>query len=1179
MPHRDSFVHLHLHSDYSLLDGACRIDGIVETAKKHGMPAVALTDHGNLFGAIEFYRKALKAGIKPIVGIEAYVAPGKRTQKDQRGPHEAAQHLTLLVRNETGYRNLLKLSSIAYQEGFYYKPRMDKEILARHSEGLLALSGCLASDVSRAIKADRIADAEAAAGQYRDIFGKGHFYVEVMSHGRDDERAVGREAVALAKRLDLPVVGTNDVHYLHPEDATAHDALLCLSTGRLVSDVERMRYEPREFYFKSSAEMKAAFHDLPEAATNTLRVAELCALDLDFKDKHLPRFAPPDGLDAPTYLERLCEAGLRERYAHLTPEIRERLKYELDVIGKMGFASYFLIVWDFIRYAREQGIPVGPGRGSAAGSLVSYCLGITDLDPLRYGLLFERFLNPGRYELPDIDIDFCQDGRGRVIEYVRRKYGEANVSQIVTFGTMAARLVVRDVGRVLGIPLGEVDALAKKIPAVLHIKIKEAIESEPDLRKAYDGQPRLKELFDISMRLEGLHRHASTHAAGVVIADRPLTDYVPLYVNDGEVTTQYPMDVLGEIGLLKMDFLGLSTLTILDRACALLRKTRGKSIDLRSIPLDHRETYAMLGRGETRGVFQLESSGMTDLVQKMKPDRFEDLIALLALFRPGPLKSGMVDTYVRCKHGLEEPQYLHPLLKPVLETTNGVILYQEQVMKIAHVVGGLTLADADSLRKAMGKKKPEILARFRDQFVQGGRKNGVDEATAGRIFDLMEFFSGYGFNLSHSAAYAMVSYRTAWLKANHPVEFLAAVMTVERGNTDKIVDYIDECHRLKIEVLPPDVNESEVDFTVSAASAAHSSVDAKIRFGLGAVKMVGDKAVEAILKARSRVQRFTSIFQFCEEVDLRAVDKQVMESLNRAGAFDSLGARRSQIAGALEQAMELGNAHQHDRRVGQQTFFDDGGAAGFTGKHPPLPDLPEWGEGELLANEKQSLGFYVTDNPLTRHAELLRCYATHTTKALAGLPDGTDVRLGGIVSSTRSVAIKQGASAGKRMNIIRFKDLEGTCDAVLFPDEKEKYGPSLREDSIVFIHGRLTLRREEPSVRIASVLPVERARESLTGHVTVRLSLAGLDEGVVESLQGVFASHPGPAPVFLRVISEDGEEVAIRVANNYFVSASEAFVTDVERLMGSGCLSFTPKPLPPREEPRWKRRAKEAGAE
>ena len=1154
MPDATDFVHLHVHSHYSLLDGACKIDPLVRQAKALGMRAIAVTDHGNLFGALEFHQKALKAGVKPIVGIEAYVAPGHRAERQPAkgmGGGETAYHLTLLARDLDGYRNLVKLSSIAYQEGFYYKPRIDRETLAAHAKGLIALTGCPSSEFMQGLRAGSKERALRVLDEHRQILGRENVYVEIQDHGIEIERPLTPQAIAIARETGAPLVATNDLHYLAREDARAHDALLCINTGSLVSAADRFKFDSQEFYLKSPAEMARLFAEAPDAVTNTVAVAERCHLEIDFGGIHLPHFEPPPGQTPLEYLARLCEEGLQRKYPVLSSPILVRLEHELGVIDKMGFVSYFLIVWDFIRFAKERGIPVGPGRGSAAGSLVSYGLGITDLDPLKYDLLFERFLNDSRKELPDIDIDFCQERRGEVIEYVKQKYGRDCVAQIATFGTMKPRLLIRDVGRVLDVSLADVDRIAKRVPADPKITLQSALEQEPELKGEASRDPRVAEIFAIAERLEGLCRHVSTHAAGVVISDKPLTEYVPLYVAQGdtEVTTQYGMETLGQLGLLKMDFLGLQTLTILQKALVLVEATTGSRPDLGRLPFDDPKTYALLARGETTGMFQLESRGMRDLVQKLRPDVFEDLIAVLALFRPGPLGSGMVDSYIRVKHGLEKPAYDHPLLEPILKETNGVILYQEQVMRIANRLGGFSLTDADALRKAMGKKKPELLISFRQQFLEGAGKHGIDVPTAEKIFDLMAYFAGYGFNKSHSAAYALISWQTAWMKANHPSEFLAAVMSCERGNTDKVDLYIQECRRMGIEVLPPDVNESGLDFAI---------VGAKIRFGLGAIKNIGDKAVGAILAAREAGGRFASIHDLCARVE--GIDKKVLENLVKRGALDSMGPHRAQHAAASDAALQLGAGRQRDRAQGQMSMFDAGPAAAAAVQAPPLPQVPPWTEEQVLAHEKESLGFYITSNPVVKFGPLLATYSTVPLADVGDLEEGADVLVGGIVNGRRDVVIKKGQNAGQKMVTFKLKDLHCAVEAVVFPRDLEKYKAFLDEDAVVFVAAKVDRRREEPNLKVYEVIPAARAREELTSTVTLRISTPGFEEDQLMELMDVLRAHPGECQVFVEVAVAGGHRAILKLSDRCHVSPSDRFVADVEGVLGAGHLSFSRKP-------------------
>jgi DNA polymerase-3 subunit alpha len=1149
---KPEFVHLHVHSDYSFLDGACKIPDLVRKVSSLGMRACALTDHGNMLGAIEFYDAALKSGVKPIIGMEAYIAPRSRLdRKEVKGMKEPHHHLTLLVRNEKGYRNLLKLTSASYKEGFYTRPRMDKEILTAHHEGLIALSGCSHSEFGQACRTDQMDKALKAADEFKQIFGAENFYLEVQSHGLDEEKKIFEGAKAAARDLGLKMVATNNVHYMARDDDKAQDAVLALGAGKLVSDPDRLRYPTPEFYLKSPEEMAQAFAHYPEALKASLEIAERCNLELRFNEIHLPKFDLPPGQEKTgDYLKLLCEEGARAKYGDPIPEhVRTRMDFELGVMDKMGFASYFLIVWDLRRFAIQSGMRVGPGRGSAAGSLVSYLLNITSVDPLRYGLIFERFLNPSRKEMPDIDLDFSDEDRGRIIEYIFDRYGHDKVAQIITYGTLKARAVLRDVGRVLGMDLKRVDQLAKKIPKVLDISLHDAARLEPELQKEIDQDPQVKELWEISLRLEGNARHAGKHASGVVICDRSLEEIVPLYVQDDAVMTQYDMNALSKLGILKIDILGLETLTVLDRATKLIEKVQGVKVDLGKIPLDDKDTYAMLGRGTVKGVFQLETSrGMRELVQKMKPDRIDDLIATIALFRPGPLQSGMVESYIRCKHKLEPIKSLHPSIDPILAETNGVILYQEQVMRIANVMAGFSMADADGLRKAMGKKIPDIMAKYKDQFIKGAVKNGVKEDIAVQVFDLMAFFAGYGFNKSHSAAYGIISYQTAYLKAKWPVEYMAAGMSVAMGDTDKLASYIEECRQLGIEVLPPDINDSDLDFTVSGK---------KIRFGLGAVKGAGEKAIQSIVDARGKIGRFESIFQFCETMDSKYVDKKVIEQLIRCGAFDSTGGHRAQVMEALEEAMRVAGVKLADRRSGQLSMFD---AMGGNGGKATLPDTPPWPQESLLAFEKDVLGCYVTSNPLLRYEEILKTLSTATVDRMPELQDGTEVTIGGMISGLKAMIQKTGKNAGQKYVMFKFADLTGTAEAVCFAGDFEKNREHLVNDGIVFCAGRIGFREDTPSLRVSIVTPMEKARELLAGSVRLAVASTGLEEDLLQEVQDVIRSHPGSCPVFFEVEVPGGRRVLVKTANEHFVSPSERFFADIEGVLGTGHVRLAGKP-------------------
>jgi len=1086
---KDDFVHLHTHSDYSLLDGAAGIDDLVEAARRFGMSALALTDHGNLFGAIEFYRKALEAGIKPIIGYEAYVAPDHRKSREAKSISDASFHLILLAKNEKGYKNLLKLATTAYLEGHYYRPRIDKEVLAEHSKGLVGLSGCLKSEVSHLLLAGARKEALAVAGFYKEIFEDGCYFLEIQNTGLRNQEVVLRGTREIAEELGLPLVATNDVHYISPEDAKAQDALLCINTGKILSDPNRMKFPTNEFYFKTGEEMEKVLGEFPEGLKNTKLVADMCNLELDFSTRHLPHFQASPDISNAQYLRRLTEEGLKERYQEVTPEAKERLNYELSVIERMGLVSYFLIVWDFVRFAKEAEIPVGL-RGSGAGSFAAYALGITDIDPLKFDILFERFLDESRKEFPDIDIDLCQERREEVINYVREKYGRENVAQIITFGTLAARGALRDVGRVLNLPLAEVDYLAKKVPFVLGIKLKDVLSQISEVRSRYETEPEIKELFDIAMRLEGLARHASVHAAGVVIADKPLSEYVPLYRppqgSEEEITTQYPMDALEEIGLLKMDFLGLATLTVIDKTGKMVEKTRGEKVDIKDIPLDDKATFALLSRGESKGVFQFESSGYRDLLKQLKPDRFTDIIALEALYRPGPMASGMVDAYVNRRHGKEEFDYKHPLLKEILGETYGVMAYQDQVMRILNELGGIPLSRALSLIKAISKKRTEEIASAQEDFVEGAIKKGVEPGVPEEIFQRINHFGGYGFAKSHSTAYALISYQTAYLKAHYPVEFMAALLSSELANTEKIVEYIEECRRMDLEVLAPDINRGLAEFSVLTEGDK-----AKICYGLAAVKNVGRRAVEEIVRARSEVGNFNSLYHLCENVDLRLVNKAVLESLVKCGAFDGWGKRRSQLMAIVDKALVVGSRAQEDRRRGQTALFPTDSALESS---ESLPDIPEWPEAQTLAYEKQVLGFYMTSHPLAKYASIISQFSTAPTRELTRLQPNQAACMGGMVTDLRYTTPKNGRYQGHRMALFSLEDLEGQVDAVMFPRAYEKFGEFLFREAAVFLKGRLDLRREVPSIKVDEVIPIAEALEKLGARLTIKINLARIEE-------------------------------------------------------------------------------------
>ncbi len=1034
------FVHLHVHTQYSLLDGAASLERLVQAAAEAGQRAVAITDHGVMYGAFKFCQAAKEAGVKPILGCEVYVA--KRSRYDREAKlDEDSYHLVLLAANETGYRNLVKLVSLGHLEGFYYRPRVDRELLAKHAEGLIALSACFSGEIPSALLAGEYAKAAETARWYREVFGADNFYLELQNQGLEGQRQVNRDLVALARELDLGLVATNDLHYIRRDDAMVHDVLLCIQTGKTVNDPNRLKFPTPEFYFKTGEEMARSFGEIPEALANTVAIAERCNFALTPGNYQLPDYEVPEGFTKDSYLEYLCRQNLPRRYPKITAELEERLNYELSVIKKTGFAGYFLIVWDFVRYAKNRGIPVGPGRGSGAGSLVGYLLGITELDPIKHQLLFERFLNPERVSMPDFDIDFCFERRGEVIEYVKEKYGRDHVAQIITFGTMAARGAVRDVGRVLGMSYGEVDKIAKLIPSDAGT-LEAAVNSSPELAAVIETDDRVRRLIEIAKAVEGFPRHASIHAAGVVITPRPLTDYLPLArASEGEATTQFPMEDLEKIGLLKMDFLGLRTLTVLRDTLDLVRANSGKEYTLETVPPDDPATYQLLGSGQTLGIFQLESSGMRRLLVQLAPENFEDLTSLVALYRPGPLGSGMVEDFIRARHGEKAVSYLHPSLEEFLKPTYGIILYQEQVMQICHRLGGFTLGEADLVRRAMGKKQPEVLKAMREQFVTGAGARGIPRSTAEAIFNLMEFFAGYGFNKSHSAAYALIAYWTAFFKANYPQALMAALLTSVVGNSDKVRVYIEECRRLGIPVYPPDVNFSEERFTVEGEG---------IRIGLLAVKNLGLGAIQAIREERAK-EKFKSLYDFCRRVDLGVVNKRALESLIKAGAFASTGRTRREMLEVLEEAVAEAHNHSGSRQKQQLSFFDLGE------DFAPAP-VEKWSGHEefpksvLAKMEKEYLGVYLTSHPLDPWREK---FAKNRIPPLAEvLEEGNadrEVVVGGVVNDWRRLTTK----SGKMMATFTLEDLSATIEVLVFPALYEKIYAEADNDRIVLVKGRI----------------------------------------------------------------------------------------------------------------------------
>ncbi len=1113
------FVHLHLHTEWSLLDGAIRLKDLFPRAQEFGYPALAITDHGTLYGLIHFYEKARAAGIKPILGCEVYVAPGSRFDRKAKSAHEAGYHLVLLCENATGYRNLLRLVTLAHFEGFYWKPRVDKELLRRYNEGLIALSACLHGEVSAAVLRGQMDRARDLAREYAEIF-PGRFYLELQENDLPEQKEVNEALVDLAKELDLPLVATNDCHYLRPEDTRVHDVLLCIQTNKTVHDENRMRFSTDKLYFASPEEMCARFSWCPEAVENTLKIAARCNLEIELGKHHFPRYPIPEGRTYEEVFEEKARAGFERRLAELKEfpglaapekEYRERLEYELDIIKKKGFASYFLVVSDFISWAKGQDIPVGPGRGSAAGSLVAFAMGITNLDPIRYGLLFERFLNVERESLPDIDVDFCMRRREEVIRYVREKYGgQEFVAQIATFGQMKARAVVRDVGRALGFAYPEVDRIAKLIPESAST-LEQALAEEPRLRELIEKDERIAELMGIAQALEGLPRHSSTHAAGVVIADAPITNYCPLMKGEeDEIVTQFDMKAVEKVGLIKFDFLGLRTLTIIDHALRLVKEHYGEEIDLERLPLDDEKTYDLLRRGDTDGVFQLESSGMKDLLIRMQPSEFSDLIAILALYRPGPLESGMVDQYIKAKHGEVEVTYLLPELEPILKETYGVIVYQEQVMKIAQVLAGYSLGEADILRRAMGKKKPEVMAAQKERFVSGAVARGIPKDKAEQIFDLMAKFAGYGFNKSHSTAYALVAYQTAYLKAHYPLCFMTALLSYEMEKTDQVVKYVKVCRQMGIEVLPPDVNESDIAFTISGE---------KIRFGLAAVKNVGEGAIEEILAARREGGPFKSLEDFCLRVDMKKVNRRVLEALIKSGAMDSLGATRAALMQVLDKMLDWVQSRRRAREMGQASIFDLVVQDEAPQSPVKVPDIPEWPTAVKLAHEREALGFYISGHPLEPYREWLAQLTPYTLARLEGLSDRTKVAFGASVSSLKVINTRK----GDRMAFVCVEDGEATMELVVFPDVFKKVRELLEAKELIFVVGTFERDEKGPKVLAQQIVPLEEAQKVARGKVTLVLRGDEIRPEQLKALREVLSGSRGNFPVNLRLTFAEGE--------------------------------------------------------
>ena len=1151
-----NFIHLHLHTQYSLLDGAIRHDDLFSLAREYKMSALAMTDHGNMFGAIEFYEKAQHYGIKPIIGCEVYVAPESRFDKGRdSGTTEASFHLILLVKNIKGYKNLCRLVTSAYLEGFYYRPRVDKELLRAHNEGLIALSSCLHGEVPYLLNSGNKEKALKVAEEYKAIFDNNRFFLELQDNKLPEQKRVNEGLLEISKRLNIPLVATNDCHYLRREEAKAHDMLLCIQTGKTVNTADRLKFKTDEFYFKSPQEMEASFSAYPEAVRNTIEIAERCNLELKLKEYHLPVFPAPDGEDIGTFFENQARYGLEERLRRMNEKgedaegqrwhYYERLEKELKVIKAMGFSGYFLIVGDFINFAKKRNIPVGPGRGSAAGSLVAYALGITNLDPIKHNLLFERFLNPDRISLPDIDIDFCIEGRDDVIKYVSQKYGKDNVSQIITFGQMKAKAVIRDVGRVMDIPYAEVDKIAKLIPNILDITIDGAVKQEPRLKELIDKDAKVKELIGVAKTLEGLPRHASTHAAGVVISNKPLIEYMPLYKGPKEdvITTQYDMKAVEKIGLVKFDFLGLKTLTVIDKTLKLVKEKRGVELDIENLNLDDADTYRLLSSGNTDGIFQLEKSGAKELLRKLKPETFEDIMSVVALNRPGPLQSGMIEDFIKRKQGKAPIKYELPQLKDILANTYGVIVYQEQVMEIAKVLADFSPGDADVLRKAMGKKLPEEMIIQREKFIDGAKKNKIDQKKTEKIFDLMAKFAGYGFNKSHSAVYALIAYQTAYLKAHYPVEFMAALLTSEMGDTDKVIKYISECRDMGIKILPPDINESRMDFTV---------IDDKIRFGLAAVKNVGEAAIDVILKTREEEGQFTSIIDFCTRVDLRKVNRRVIESLIKCGAFDSMGVKRAQMMASLDKIMDISQALQRDRDNGQISIFHAMGSNGAGAVAAiELPQIEEWHEGQLLSYEKEAIGFYITGHPLEKYMKELKYLTNTDTNDIKEKQDEAEVSIAGIVTVVREINTKK----GDRMAFATLEDLNGSLEVILFSDVYKNSISYLGGDVPVIVKGKIDKGEDNVKIIASALYPLEQAKAAFVNTVHIKADANRIKADSMEKIRGVFNIHTGKSPVYFHLLWSD-REVVVAASDEFKVDSSEKFIKDIETLLGEGSVEL-----------------------
>jgi DNA polymerase-3 subunit alpha len=1164
------FVHLHCHTHYSLLDGASRVPELVAHVKELGMNAVAITDHGNLYGAIEFYRECQAVGLNPIIGYEAYVAPGKRSDREPRRSNRddnddaIYHHLTLLARNATGFKNLIKMSSLAFLEGYHYKPRIDKELLEVYHEGIICLSGCAAGEFSEHILKEKMDEAQRVAEWFARLFGK-DFYVEIQNNGLPIQKLCEEGARDIARKLGLPLVATSDAHYLRQGDSISHDVLLCINTGKLRSNPKRFRFEGDQFHVRGPEEMYRLFPDQEEAVRRSQEIADSIHIDLDFKKRHFPVFTPPPGKTPEQHLRELCAEGLQERYrGDPSSAACERLAHELDIICRMGFASYFLIVWDFVRFARENGIPAG-ARGSACGALVSYVLKLSHVDPLEYDLLFERFLDPNRAEAPDIDIDFCQDRREEVMAYVKQKYGEESVAQIATFGTMAAKAALKDVGRVLDVPLPRVNQLCNWVPRGLGVTLDDALKQSADFKGAYDTDPQVRELVDIARTLEGTNRQAGIHAAGVVIANGPITDHVPVHraVRKNEeggrggepaIATQWVMGDLEKVGLLKMDFLGLRTLTLLQNAVHLIEKTCGLTIDIYNLPLDDPETYSLLQKGDAKGLFQLESEGIRSLLMQMRPDNIRDIVALMALYRPGPLQGGMVDSYVNCKHGRERPVYQHLVMEEILSETYGVQVYQEQVMLILNRLGGIELSSAYACIKAISKKKQDVIDQRYAEFVKGAKERGLAKATIDDIWNKIIVFAGYGFNKSHTAAYAQLGYQTAYLKAHFTAEFMAALLSseIEDGNKrDVMVEHIADARRLGVAVLPPDVNASDPDFTVGGGG---------ILVGLTAIKGLGRGAAEAIVRTRREGGPFKDLFDFCERVDSRLVAKAAVERLVKAGACDGFG-HRAQLLHVLPRAVQAAGEAQRDRKAGQMSLFavrdEDGGPTDVP--DVSLPDIPEWSETEKLKYEKEALDFYISSHPLAQYESVLRRFSMRCIADLASLPTGQEIVVGGMLSQVRFQQTKTARNGHNKYVRCKIEDMSGIIDCLMWPDDLARHKEEPRDEQVCFVKGAIDPRSQngQPLLLLSRFLNLEQAQRELTRLMLLTLRLDEHRPDHIDAIARALRRTPGPCPVFLDVRDPGGRWARLRLSDEFCIDPRTVATAELEELLGAGAVKFS----------------------